>query len=96
MFSNARRVLTKCNTLLRLLYLLNIFNNYSLTPNGSESIAHEAEGHEGERNNCTIQQVDQKISRQNFFRQLKRDFNPFLPPKQYNYGLRFSLLASGL
>ena len=34
-----------------------------------------------------------KISRLNFFRKLKVDFNPFLPPKHYKYGGRFSLLV---
>ena len=33
-----------------------------------------------------------KISRQNLLRLLKLDFNPFLPPKHYKYGGRFSLL----
>ena len=47
-----------------------MFNNYSSSPMGCESIAHEAEGrkgyclrgHEGERNNCfsKIQLVVQK------------------------------------
>ena len=47
-----------------------VFNNYSSRPHGSESIAHEAEGrmgywlkgHEGERNNCfsKMQLVGQK------------------------------------
>ena len=70
---------------------------------GSESIAHETEGrmgywrrgHEGERNNCfsKIQPVDQKKSRENIFRKLKLDFNPFLPPKHYKYGGRFSPLV---
>ena len=68
---------------------------------GSESIVHEAEGrmryqlrgHEGERNNCfsNIQPVGQKISRLNIFCKLKLVFNPFLPPKHYKYGGRFSL-----
>ena len=57
----------------------------------SESIAHESEGrmgyrlrgHEGKRNNCfsKIQLDGQKLSRQNIFHRLKRDFNPFLPLK---------------
>ena len=34
-----------------------------------------------------------KISRQNIFRKLKLDFNPFLPLKHYKYGGRFSLLV---
>ena len=34
-----------------------------------------------------------KISRLNIFRKLKVDFNPFLPPKHYKYGGRFSLLV---
>ena len=29
----------------------------------------------------------------NIFRQLKLDFNPFLPPKHCKYGGRFSLLV---
>ena len=33
-----------------------------------------------------------KILRQNLLRLLKLDFNPFLPPKHYKYGGRFSLL----
>ena len=32
-----------------------------------------------------------KISRQNIFRKLKQDCNPFLPPKHYKYGGRFLL-----
>ena len=58
---------------------------------GYESIAHEAEGHEGERNNCfsKIQLVGQKISRLNIFRKLKLGFNPLLPPKHYIYGGAF-------
>ena len=35
-----------------------------------------------------------KISTLNIFRKLKVDFNPFLPPKLYKYGGRFSLLVS--
>ena len=35
-----------------------------------------------------------KISTLNIFRKLKVDFNPFLPPKHYKYGGRFSLLVS--
>ena len=31
-----------------------------------------------------------KISRLNIFRKLKLDINPFLPPKHYKYGGRFS------
>jgi len=52
-------------------------------------------GYEGERNNCfsKIQLVGQKISRLNIFRKLKLDINPFLPPKHYKYGGRFSLLV---
>ena len=43
---------------------------------------------------CKIQLVDKKkISRQNIFRKLKLAFNPFLPPKHYKYGERFSLLV---
>ena len=34
-----------------------------------------------------------KISRRNIFRKLKLDINPFLPPKHYKYGGRFSPLA---
>ena len=34
-----------------------------------------------------------EISRQNIFRYLKLDFNPFLPPKHYEYDGRFSLLV---
>ena len=70
---------------------------------GYESIAHEAEGrigywlrgYEGERNNCfsKIQLVGKKISRLNIFREWKLDINPFLPPKHYKYGGRFSLLV---
>ena len=70
---------------------------------GYESIAHEVfglmgywlRGYEGERNNCfsKIQLVGQKISRLNIFRKLKLDINPFLPPKHYKYGGRFSLLV---
>ena len=71
---------------------------------GSESIAHEAKGRmgycrrgqEGDRNNSfrNIKLVGQKkISRLNIFRKLKLDFNPFLPPKHYKYGGRFSLLV---
>ena len=66
---------------------------------GYESTAHEAEGpmcywfkdYEGERNNCfsKIQLVGQK----NEFRKLKLDINSFLPPKQYKFGGRFSLLV---
>ena len=32
-----------------------------------------------------------KISRKNIFRKLKLNFKPFLPPKYYKYGGRFSL-----
>ena len=32
-----------------------------------------------------------EISRKNIFRKLKLNFNPFLPPKHYKYGGRFSL-----
>ena len=61
---------------------------------GYESIAHEAEGpmgywlrgYEGERNNCFSKIL-------NIFRKLKPDINPFLPPKYYKYGGRFSLLV---
>ena len=71
---------------------------------GYESIANEAEGragywlrgYEGKRNNCfsKIQLVGKKkISRLNIFPKLKLDFNPFLPPKHYKYGGRFSLLV---
>ena len=59
---------------------------------GSDSMVHEAggqmgyflRGHEGEGNNCfsEIQLAGQKkISKQDIFRSLKLDFNPFLPPK---------------
>ena len=34
-----------------------------------------------------------KISRLNNFHKLKLDMNPFLPPKHYKYGGRFSLLV---
>ena len=34
-----------------------------------------------------------KISTLNIFRKLKVEFNPFLPPKHYKYGGRFSLLV---
>ena len=34
-----------------------------------------------------------KISRLNIFRKLKLDIDPFLPPKHYKYGGRFSLLV---
>ena len=34
-----------------------------------------------------------EISRKNIFRKLKLNFNPFLPPKYYKYGGRFSLLV---
>ena len=37
--------------------------------------------------------VKKKISRLNISRKLKLDFNPFLPPKHYKYGRRFSLLV---
>ena len=70
---------------------------------GYESIAHSAfglmgywlRGYEGERNNCfnKIQLAGQKISRQNIFHKLKLDMNPFLPPKHYKYGGRFSLVV---
>ena len=66
---------------------------------GYDSIAHEAEGrmgywlsgHEGKRNNCfsKIQLVGQTNIETNIFRKL----NPFLPPKHYKYGRRFSLLV---
>ena len=69
---------------------------------GSESMSQEAKGRmgywirglEGERNNCSskIQLVGQKNIETNIFHQLKLDFNPFLPPKHYNYSRRFSLL----
>ena len=52
-------------------------------------------GYENERNNCfsKIQLVGHKISRLNIFRKLRLDFNPFLPPKHYKYGGRFSLIV---
>ena len=69
---------------------------------GYESIAHEAEGrvgywlrgYEGEKNNCfsEIQLVGHK-NIETIFRKLKLDINPFLPPKHYKYGGRFSLLV---
>ena len=62
---------------------------------GYESIAHEAEGYEGERNNCfsKILLVGQKKkSRLDIFRKLKLDINPFLLSRHYKYGGRFSLL----
>jgi len=34
-----------------------------------------------------------KISRLNTFCELKLDIDPFLPPKHYKYGGRFSLLV---
>ena len=41
-----------------------------------------------------IQLVGQKkISRLNIFRKLKLDINPFLLPKHYKYGGRFSRLV---
>jgi len=66
--------------------------------------AHEAEGrlgywlrgYESESNNyfSKIQLVDQKKYRdQNIFHKLKLDFNPFLTPKLYKYGVRYSLLV---
>ena len=69
---------------------------------GSESIArHEAEwaiDSEAMRARGIIVLVKsnwlvKKISRQNVLRELKLDFNPFLPPKHYKYGGRFSLLV---
>ena len=39
-------------------------------------------------------QLVTKISRLNIFRKLKLDLNPLLPPKDYKYGGRFSLLVS--
>ena len=70
---------------------------------GYESIAHEAEGrmgywlkgYEGEGNNCfsKIQLVGQKNIETDIFHKLKLDMNPFLPPKHYKYGGRFSLLV---
>ena len=64
-----------------------ILNNYSSSPNGPESIAHEAEGrmgyllrgHEGESNNCfgKIQLVGQKNRELKKFSLLKLDFIPF-------------------
>ena len=38
-------------------------------------------------------QLVKKISRLNIFAKLKLDINPFLPPKHYKYGGRFSLLV---
>ena len=48
---------------------------------GSESIAHEAEGHEGERNNCfsKIQLVGQKYRDKTTFL-TKRDANAIVLP----------------
>jgi len=70
---------------------------------GYESIAHEAEGrmgywlkgYEGETNNCfsKIQLVGQKNIDTKHLSQVKLDKNPFLPPKHYKYGGRFSLLV---
>jgi len=73
---------------------------------GYESIAHESEsqmgywsrGHEGERNNffSKIQLVGQKniqTKQLGTFPKLKLDINPFLPPKHYRCGGRFSLLV---
>ena len=71
---------------------------------GSESIAHDtrkaewAIDSEAMRAGGIIVLVKsdllvKKISRQNIFRYLKLDFNPFLPPKHYKYGRLFSRLA---
>ena len=38
-------------------------------------------------------QLVKKISRLNIFRKLKLDINPFLPPKHYKSGGRFSLVV---
>ena len=34
------------------------------------------------------------VKKYNIFRKLKLDINPFLPPKHYKYGGRFSLLVA--
>ena len=68
---------------------------------GYESIAHEAEGrmgywlngHEGKNCFSKIRLVGPKNIETNIFRKLKLDINPFLPPKHYKYGRRFSLLV---
>ena len=41
-------------------------------------------------------QLVKKISRLNIFRKWKLDINPFLPPKHYKHGGRFSLLVGCL
>ena len=51
---------------------------------GSESKAYEAEN---------LASRSKKLLRQNIFLQLQLDFNPFLSPKHYKYGRRFSLLV---
>ena len=40
-----------------------------------------------------IRLVGPKNIETNIFRKLKLDINPFLPPKHYKYGRRFSLLV---
>ena len=41
-------------------------------------------------------QLVKKISKQNIFRQLKLDFNPFLPPKHYKFYVTGAFPTSGL
>ena len=67
----------------------------------SESITHEAlslmsyglRDHEGERNNCftKIQLVGQKSIETKHLSLVKA--RPFLPPKHYKHGQRFSLIV---
>ena len=51
-------------------------------------------GYEGERNNCfsKIQLVGQKNIETKHLSQVKARHQPFLPPKHFKYGGRFSLL----
>ena len=62
---------------------------------GSESIAIDSEALRARGIIVLVKsnQLVKKISRLNIFRKLKLDFNPFLPPKHYKYGGRFSLLV---
>ena len=58
---------------------------------GYESIAHETEGRIG----YWLRGYEGYWLRgyEGIFRKLKLDINPFLPPKHYKYGERFSLLV---
>ena len=63
---------------------------------GYESIAHEAGGRRPKAEWAIYWEairVRGIISRLNIFRKLKLDINPFLQPKHYKYGGRFSLLV---